>query len=86
MGLLLRNNVYMYAKSLQSCLILCNPMDYSPPGSSVHGIVQASILEWVVISSSRGSSQPKHQTHISYIYLHWQVGSLPLAPPGKPKE
>ena len=86
MGLLLRNNVYMCAKSLQSCSILCNPMDYSPPGSSVHGIVQASILEWVVISSSRGSSQPKDQTHISYIYLHWQVGSLPLAPPGKPKE
>ena len=42
----------------QSCLTLCDPMDCSPPGSSVHGILQARILEWVAISSSRGSSQP----------------------------
>ena len=42
----------------QSCPILCDPMDYSLPGSSVHGIVSAAILEWVAISSSRGSSQP----------------------------
>ena len=40
----------------------CNPMDYSPPGSSVHGILQARILEWVPISFSRGSSQPRDQT------------------------
>ena len=40
-------------------------MDYSPPGSSVHGILQARILEWVAISSSRGSSPPKDQTHVS---------------------
>ena len=46
----------------QSCLTLCNPMDCSPPGSSVHGILQAGILEWVAISSSRGSSQPRDQT------------------------
>ena len=39
----------------QSCLILCDPMDYSPPGSSVHGILQAGILEWVAILFSRGS-------------------------------
>ena len=45
------------------CLTLCNPMDYSPPGSSVHGIFQARILEWVAISSSR----PRDQTHISCI-------------------
>ena len=44
----------------QSCLTLCNPMDCSPPGSSVHGIFQARILEWVAISSSRGSSQPRN--------------------------
>ena len=43
----------------QSCPTLCDPMDYSPPGSSVHGILQARILEWVAISSSRGSSQPR---------------------------
>ena len=49
-------------KSLQSCLTLCNPLDRSPPGSSVHGVSQARILEWVVISFSRGSSQPRDQT------------------------
>ena len=42
--------------AVQSCRILCDPMDCSPPGSSVHGILQARILEWVTISSSRGSS------------------------------
>ena len=46
----------VHAKSLQSCLTLCDPMGYSPPGSSVHGILQARILEWVVMPSSRGSS------------------------------
>ena len=51
----------------QSCLTLCDPMDCSPPGSSVHGTLQARILEWVVISSSRGSSQPRDQTYVSYI-------------------
>ena len=44
----------MHAKSLQSCPILCDPMDYSPPGSSVHGVLQARILEWVAIPSSKG--------------------------------
>ena len=42
------------AKSLQSCLTLCNPMDHSPPGSSVHGILQTRILEWVAISLLQG--------------------------------
>ena len=51
----------------QSCLTLCNPMDCSPPGSSVHGILQARILELVAISLSRGSSQPKDQTQVSCI-------------------
>ena len=46
---------------------LCNPVDHSPPGSSVHGILQARILELIAISSSRGSSQPRGQTHISCI-------------------
>ena len=49
----------------QLCPILCNPTDCSPPGSSVHGILQARILEWVAISSSRGSSQPRDQTRVS---------------------
>ena len=47
------------AKSLQSCPTLCDPMDCSPPGSSVRGILQARILEWVAMPSSRGSSQPR---------------------------
>ena len=72
------------AKSLQLCPTLGNPMDCSPPGSSVHEILQTRILEWVAISFSRGSSWPRDGTSISYIYLHWQTGSLPLAPPGKP--
>ena len=53
--------------SLQSCPTLCDPMDYSLPGSSIYGILQARILEWVVISFCRGSSQPRDQTHVSYI-------------------
>ena len=69
--------------SLQSCLTLCNPMGYSPPGFSVHGILQARILEWVAMPFSRVSSCPGNQTHVFYIYLYWQMGSLPLAPPGK---
>ena len=57
----------MHAKSLQLCPTLCDPMDHSPPGSSPHRILQARILEWVAMPSSRGSSIVKYQTHISYI-------------------
>ena len=49
----------------QSCLTLCNPVDCSPSGSSIHGILQARILEWVAISFSRGSSQPRDPTRSS---------------------
>ena len=55
----------MHAKLLQSWSTLCNPMDYSQPGSSVHRIHQAIILEWMALPSSRGSSRPKDRTHIS---------------------
>ena len=48
----------VHAKPLQSCPTLCNPMDCSPPGSSVPGIFQARILEWIAISSSRDLSDP----------------------------
>ena len=51
----------------QLCLILCNPMDCSLPGSSVHGILQARILECVAIPFSRESSRPRDQTQISCI-------------------
>ena len=50
---------------VQSYLTLCDPMDCSLPGSSVHGIVQARILEWVSMPSSRGSSQPRDRIQIS---------------------
>ena len=49
------------AKSLQSCPTLCDPIDCSLPGCSVHGILQARILEWVAVPSSRGSSWPRDQ-------------------------
>ena len=49
----------------KSCLILCDPMDSSPPASSVHGILQARILEWVAIPFSRGSSQPRDWTPVT---------------------
>ena len=68
----------------QSCATLCGPMDCTPPGSSVHEIFQTRILEWVAISSSRGSFQLRDRTHISCL-LHWQVHSLLPASPGKPK-
>ena len=59
----------------QSCPTLCNPMDCSPAGSSVHWIFQARILKWVVISSSLGSSWPRDRTHVScvgrQILYHW---------------
>ena len=71
------------AKSLQSCLTLCDPMDCSPPGFSVHRIPQARILERAAVPSSRGSSRPSDWTCVSCL-LRWQMGSVPLAPPGKP--
>ena len=51
----------------QSCPILCHPMDCSLPHSSVHGIFQARVLEWVAISFPRGSSWPRDQTWVSHI-------------------
>ena len=56
-----------WSEVAQPCPTLCNPMDSSPPGSSVHGILQARILEWVVISFSRGSSRPRDRTQVSRI-------------------
>ena len=72
----------LHAKSLQSCLTLCDPMDCSPPGSSVHGILQTRILEWVAISFSKGSSWPRDRTCIScicrrilYYWTTWETQS-----------
>ena len=64
----------------QSCPTLCNPKDYSLPGSSVHGILQARILEWDSISFSRESSWNRDWSRVSSL----QSDSLPSEPPGKP--
>ena len=85
----INNKILLYsmcvcAKSLQLCPTVCNPMNYSLPGSSVQGILQARILEWIAMPSSRGFSWPRDGTGVSWCLLHWQVGSLPLVPPGKP--
>ena len=68
----------LYAQSLHLCLTLCSPVDYSPPGSSVHGILQARILEWVALPFFRGSSWPRDRTCISCVsciagrfFTHW---------------
>ena len=72
------------AQSLQSCPTLSDLMDYNPPGSSVHGILQARILEWVAMPSSRGSSQSQESSSHFLCLLSSQVGSLPPVPSGKP--
>ena len=57
----------VHAKLLQLCPTLCEPMHSNPPGSSVYGIHQARILEWIAMPSSRGSCNPRNLTHVSYI-------------------
>ena len=68
----------------QSCPTLCDPMDCSLPGSSVQGISQANILEWVTISFSRGSSGPRDRTQVScmgrQILYHWATWEVHLFP------
>ena len=59
--------VLQVSEVAQSFPTLCDPVDYSPPGSSGRGVLQARILEWVAISFSRGSSQPRNLTHVSRI-------------------
>ena len=68
----------LYCMSLSHVRLYWNPMDCNPSGSSVRGIFQATILEWVAVSSFRGSSQPRDQTHVSCIFCidrwslyHW---------------
>ena len=69
----------------QSCPTLCDPMDCRPPDSSVHGISQARILEWVAIAYFGIFVTQGLNLHLLCL-LHWQAGSLPLAPPEKPQE
>ena len=61
------HKLLFYCSVVQLCPNLCDPVDCSPPGSSVHGISQARILEWVDIPFSRGSSQPRDRTQVSRI-------------------
>ena len=71
----------LWAKLLQLCPTLCDPMDHSPPGSSVHGILQARILEWVAMPSSGYLRHPGIEPRSPAL----QVASLPAEPPEKPK-
>ena len=70
------------AQSVSCVRLFCDPMDCSLSGSSVYGISQARILEWVAISYSRGSSQPRDQTHIScisrWVLSHWATREIHL--------
>ena len=63
--LVLLNSKHINCPVAQSCPTLCGPMDCSPPGSSVHGIFQARILDWVAIPYFRGSSWPRDRSHVS---------------------
>ena len=83
------NEVVYVCSVTQLCVSLCDPMDCSPPGSSVRGIFQARILEWVDISFSRGSSWPRDRTHVSCVcciaggfLTHWAIkfssGGFPI--------
>ena len=70
----------VHAKLFQSCPTLCNSMDYSLLGSSVRGILQARILEWVVTPSFRESFQPRDRTCISYVFCTGRWVLLALVP------
>ena len=72
------------SKWLQSCPTQCDPMKCSSLGSSVPGILQAKVLEWVAISSSRGSSQSRDRTPFSYVSCIGRLVLYPLAPLRKP--
>ena len=71
-----------WSEAAQSCPTLCDPMDYSLQGSSVHGIIQARVLEWVAISFSRGSSQARDRTGVSRIagrcFTVWSTRLIPI--------
>ena len=74
----------MCAKSLQSCLTLCDPMDHNLPGSSVHGILQARILKWIAMPHLQGIFLTQGLNLHLFCLLHWSVGSLYQCHPGSP--
>ena len=73
----------MCAKTLQSCLTFCHPMDCSLPDSSIHGILQARVLEWAAIFLLQGIFLTQGSNLRLLGLLNWQADSLPLVPPGK---
>ena len=77
--LLQRMKVKRESEVAQSGPTLSDPMDCSPPGSSIHGIFQARVLEWVAISFSRGSSQPRDQTRSPTLHADTLTSELPVA-------
>ena len=96
-----RTHGYLLNSRLQSkniqylslCQLLCDPMHCSRPGSSIHGIFEARILEWVAISCSRGSFRPRDQTHVSCIscitgifFTAWAIREAPDAQKKKKKK
>ena len=85
LDLWLANFLTTCAKSLQSCPTLCDPMDYGPPSFSVHGILQARILEWVAVPFSRGSSPPGltmmhiwHHAAVDFVCVCVYIKQVPL--------
>ena len=92
----LDSNIMWGMSAAQSCLTLCEPMDYTWPGSSVHGILQARILEWVAIPFSRGSFQSRGRTWVSCtagrLFTVWATREAPLVSwhllnsPGSPEK
>ena len=78
-----RGRCLLFCSVVQLYMTLWDPTECVPPGCSVHGTLQARTLEWVAISSSRGSSQVKDQP-VSPARLHWQVDSSALSHPGNP--
>ena len=82
--------IYLLIFSRKWLLTLCDPMDCSLTGSSVHGIFQARVLEWIAISFSRGSSWPRNQTRVSHIagrrFTVWATREAPYTKSNRPKE
>ena len=86
---MVRGKIEKESEVAQSCPTLCNPVDCSLPGSSIHGISEARILEWIAISFSRGSFQPRDGTWVSCItgkrFTVWATREAPNEGKQKPK-
>ena len=80
----IQNSSISHSEVTQSCPTLCDPMDCSLTGSCIYGIFQARVLEWVAISSSRGSSWPRHGTQVFHIagrhFTIWATNSVQFSP------